>query len=793
MKKTLLVLFGLVLLGTTVVYAAPYTTYVGTLLPVNGDNGNDIGTSTMEFRNLYLQGNFTNSSISDGCAEWASGVLTSNGTACGSGGGSGDSVWSRNSTTGLLYHPTTTDDTAFGSNATSTAEFWFSPTKNKFIVASGKVGIGSSSPYSNLTVSSNAQQDGTLPLFTVASTTNTSLFTVLGNGSIGVGNDNPTGIYKLDVTGSIRATTQGVFPAIYTTSIIDSNSMSNATIVSGSTNKTWTFTTDSTARLFIGATGNVGIGTTSPAARLDIAGGNIYLGNNYNYYSYDSAGTVRTLLGINSSNSVLVGSSAGGGDMYIRSAPNMGINFQPGAATAVTMTAAGNMGIGTSSPYAKLSVVGTTVASNFVATTTATSTFGGSIAVTEANATSTFAGGIDLSNGCFAINGVCVGGGGGTGTVTSVAQTVPTGFSISGSPVTTSGTLAVGYTAGYSLPLSASTTEGSTAYTWGNHATAGYDQVTTAGDGLTRTANDFDCDTASGSVFGCLSSANWTTFNNKQDAGNYITALTGDVTASGPGSVASTLATVNSNVGSYTNANITVNAKGLITAAANGTAGGGTGTVSTSTNETSGYVPYWSSTSATPATLGSDSGLQFNATADRLTVPYASTTALTVSGTVYISSLNGILKGTSGTIGTATDGTDFTLITATTCGGTDKVSAIAANGDVTCTADETGGGGSAAGTWSTTTSQVSGRLINYSNNGTDIVTIGSNATTTAEFYFDPNVGQAVINGGGTGTSTLSIGQTSNQACTQTWDTSNAAYSHSWSDLGILYVDTGPCP
>lgn len=57
-----------------------------------------------------------------------------------------------------------------------------------------------------------------------------------------------------------------------------------------------------------------------------------------------------------------------------------------------------------------------------------------------------------------------------------------------------------------------------------------------------------------------------------QASGNYITALTGDVTATGPGSVAATLATVNGNVGSFTNANITVNGKGLITAASNGTA-----------------------------------------------------------------------------------------------------------------------------------------------------------------------------------------------------------------------------
>jgi len=42
-----------------------------------------------------------------------------------------------------------------------------------------------------------------------------------------------------------------------------------------------------------------------------------------------------------------------------------------------------------------------------------------------------------------------------------------------------------------------------------------YQVPLTFGDGLTRTVNDVDCDTASGSVFGCLSSADWTTFNNK--------------------------------------------------------------------------------------------------------------------------------------------------------------------------------------------------------------------------------------------------------------------------------------
>ena len=60
------------------------------------------------------------------------------------------------------------------------------------------------------------------------------------------------------------------------------------------------------------------------------------------------------------------------------------------------------------------------------------------------------------------------------GTVTSVAMSVPTGLSVSGSPITASGTLALSYTSGYSIPTTAKQTNWDTAYGWGNHASAGY-------------------------------------------------------------------------------------------------------------------------------------------------------------------------------------------------------------------------------------------------------------------------------------------------------------------------------
>lgn len=65
-------------------------------------------------------------------------------------------------------------------------------------------------------------------------------------------------------------------------------------------------------------------------------------------------------------------------------------------------------------------------------------------------------------------------GGGGSGTVTSVAATVPDGFTASGSPITSAGTIAIAFDAGYSLPTDAKQTNWDTAFGWGDHSTQGY-------------------------------------------------------------------------------------------------------------------------------------------------------------------------------------------------------------------------------------------------------------------------------------------------------------------------------
>lgn len=54
----------------------------------------------------------------------------------------------------------------------------------------------------------------------------------------------------------------------------------------------------------------------------------------------------------------------------------------------------------------------------------------------------------------------------GTGSVTSVSATVPTGFDISGLPITTSGTLAISFASGYSLPTNIKQSNWDDAYTF---------------------------------------------------------------------------------------------------------------------------------------------------------------------------------------------------------------------------------------------------------------------------------------------------------------------------------------
>ncbi|MGE5084965.1 MAG: tail fiber domain-containing protein, partial [Bacillota bacterium] len=189
---------------------------------------------------------------------------------------------------------------------------------------------------------------------------------IKGNGNVGIGTTAPSSM--LDVSGSLHAGTTSstglLFnPANDTLSISSNNTLqkNGANLLVGATNYTGQmFYTSNAERMRIDSSGNVGIGTTTPSQKLEVAGswastrlsgdnvvirkpnysGGPWARNLMQFEEYD--GTVLTTLGAYGNNNTF---------QYGYIGPNW-------SSTSIAWTSSGNVGIGTTTPGYKLDVNG---------------------------------------------------------------------------------------------------------------------------------------------------------------------------------------------------------------------------------------------------------------------------------------------------------------------------------------------------------------------------------------------------------------------------------------------------
>jgi hypothetical protein len=264
----------------------------------------------------------------------------------------------------VFIRQTIKEDAEIGTNNSNNLSLLTNDTVRLYIdgATQGNVGIGTSSPTEKLDVIGNIKADGILKLFDVTNTQKIELnpdeASYINGGNVGIGTTTPS--HKLTVNGDISIDSDRFIR--FGTALGMQKKTNNEFIFFGGTNsseggfhfKTFSNSAYVDGSLVLRNNGNVGIGTSSPSVKLDVAG-DIIARDTYPSIYLDHSGTVLGGIRADSTNK-----------LEFKTLTTAPLSFQVNLSEKMRITDGGNVGIGTINPTEKLDVNGNIKSSGYI-------------------------------------------------------------------------------------------------------------------------------------------------------------------------------------------------------------------------------------------------------------------------------------------------------------------------------------------------------------------------------------------------------------------------------------------